>query len=171
MSARIARRAFTATARRSVLKPSSVSRVACRRASTSSSHGSEPASDKPWIVSRLVLHPQMSWQRRWYWQIGSLLIFGPAVSLSFPRSQRYVTWHPPFSVRCCSCSTWFLRPQGKATTWRTSTTPMLIRMMTIRRTKPQSRSWWRTTRVLSQTLRLRSLLLRYDLLVMYVLGC
>lgn len=63
MSARIARRAFTATARRSVLKPafpSSASRVTRRNASTSSPDGSESSSDKPWII-------------------GSLLIFGPAL--------------------------------------------------------------------------------------------
>jgi len=60
MSARIARRVFTATTRRSMLKPglsSSTSRVTCRDASTSSesSHGPEPSSDKPWIIGSLLI--------------------------------------------------------------------------------------------------------------------
>jgi len=56
MSARIAHRTFVATARRSVLRAgfSPASRMTCRN-SSSSSHGPELSSDKPWIIGSLLI--------------------------------------------------------------------------------------------------------------------
>jgi hypothetical protein len=137
MSARIARRAFTAAARHSGLKPSlssSASRVACRKAS-SSSHGPKLSSDTPWIVSWLVLSPR---------NILTTLVLvdrlvadlRPCCMFAFFLDPNATSLTLHFLSERCSCSTCSHRLRRKAITRST----LLICTMTIRRTRPQSRS-------------------------------
>ena len=80
MSVRLTRAAFRSAALRN-LQTSSALRVSRRMTSTSSHGSTHSSSDKPWIVSFVLF--ENSFQHSEIpsvWQIGSLLIFGPAVS-------------------------------------------------------------------------------------------